>query len=187
MTGNEYADLVAAYLSQAYGQRGLLIYREVSLGKSIIGKNRRVDILALDRGRALAAAFECKYQATSGTADEKLPYTLQDLAALHIPAFAVYAGPGFSSGVLHMLQASPIAAHCLPAASLEAGPQTLELDHLIATTFGFWEVVVRNKTPFDLDAWLSRQRELVPIQFRDSTDEESPQLSMAAARPFRPA
>lgn len=156
MTGNEYADLIAAYMKSAYGARGLVIYREVSLGKSVIGKNRRIDILAIDERTSKAIGVECKYQATTGTVDEKIPYTLQDLAALHIPAFVVYAGVGFSAGVLHLLEASPLGAYCLPELSLEPGPGTIELDHLIATSFGFWDAVIRNKTTFDLEAWRAR-------------------------------
>jgi len=160
LTGNEFAELIAAYLVKNYGPRGLVVYREVHLGKSIIGKNRRVDILGIHTASRQAIAIECKYQATAGTADEKIPYTLEDLAALHIPAFAVYAGEGFSQGVLHLLRASRLAAHCLPGRDLASGPETIELDHLIATTFGWWELVLKAKQPFDLERWLERRREL---------------------------
>jgi hypothetical protein len=100
MTGTEYANLIAAYLAKNYGGRGLTVYREVPLGKSIIGKNRRIDVFAVHKASAKALAIECKVQTSAGTADEKIPYTLQDLAAMHIPAFVVYAGSGFSDGVL---------------------------------------------------------------------------------------
>lgn len=166
MTGNEYADFIAAYLTHSYGSRGLVIYREVSLGKTIIGKNRRVDLLAVDRETDRAVVFECKYQASFGTADEKIPYTLNDLAALHVPAFLVYAGAGFSTGVLHMLEGSPISAYCLPSATLEPGPSTLELDHLMAMRFGWWSAVLRQKSPFDLAHYLDKTRR------RESGDDE---------------
>jgi len=162
MKGNEYAELIAAYLASAYGPRGLAVYREVHLGKSIIGKNRRVDILAIDESTSRALAVECKYQAAAGTTDEKLPYTLQDLEALQIPAVAVYAGDGFSAGVLHLLQASPLAAHCMPDESLLPGTGTLELDHIVATTFGWWDAVLRQKSPFSLDTWRRRRG---PVEF----------------------
>ncbi len=97
MTGNEYADLIAAYLTKNYRHRGLRVYREVSLGKTIIGKNRRVDILAVHDETQRALAVECKYQTVAGTADEKLPYAIQDLEALSIPATIAYAGEGFSA------------------------------------------------------------------------------------------
>lgn len=154
-SAGDFPELIAAYLAQNYGPRGLVLYREVHLGKSIIGKNRRVDILALHPASSRAMAIECKYQASAGTADEKIPYTLDDLAALHIPAFAVYAGEGFSQGVLHLLRASRLAAYCFPGPALLPGSETLELDHLVAITFGWWELVLKNKIPFDLERWKS--------------------------------
>jgi len=153
MKGGQYSDLIAAYLAKNYGARGLLLYREVSLGKSIIGKNRRIDIFAVHKESAKALAIECKYQGTAGTADEKIPYTLDDLRAMHIPAFVVYAGEGFSAGVLHMLGGSEIAAYCLPEASLDPSAETRELDHVVAMTFGWWDAVLRGKQPFDLEKW----------------------------------
>ncbi|NOY94696.1 MAG: hypothetical protein GXP55_26255 [Deltaproteobacteria bacterium] len=136
-----------------YGDRGLVVYREVSLGKSIIGKNRRVDVFCLHEETEIAMAVECKYQRTSGTVDEKIPYTLDDLRAMHIPAFAVYAGDGFSEGVRHMLQASELAAYCLPDVDLGPCSTTRELDHIVAMTFGWWDVLLDQKTPFDLEGW----------------------------------
>ena len=40
MTGGEYANLVAGYVSRRFGARGLKVYREIRVGKTIIGKNR---------------------------------------------------------------------------------------------------------------------------------------------------
>lgn len=172
VTGNEYADWIAAYLSKSYGSRGLVVYREVSLGKTIIGKNRRVDVLAIDRHTDRAIVFECKYQASFGTADEKIPYTLSDLEALHVPAFLVYAGAGFSTGVLHLLEGSPIAAHCMPPPSLEPGPNTLELDHVMAARFGWWSAVLRQRAPFDVQGWLEKTRAKGDLPASEGAEEE---------------
>ncbi len=155
MTGTEYANLIAAYLTRNYGKRGLSVYREVPLGKSIIGKNRRVDVFAVHDASSKALAIECKVQTSTGTADEKIPYTLEDLAAMHVPAFVVYAGTGFSDGVLHMLRSNKRAAYCHPEPSLEPAQSTIELDHIVAMTFGWWDAVLRDKRPFDLDSWLA--------------------------------
>jgi hypothetical protein len=153
MTGGQYSDLIAAYLAKNYGPRGLVVYREVALGKSIIGKRRRIDIFAVEEQSAKALAIECKYQGTPGTVDEKIPYTLNDLRSMQIPAFVVYAGEGFSAGVLHMLGGSEIAAYCLPDTSLTPTAETLELDHVVAMTFGWWDAVLRGKRPFNLEKW----------------------------------
>ena len=47
MTGGAYADLVAFYVSRRFEHRGLKVYREIQIGKTIIGKNRHVDIFCV--------------------------------------------------------------------------------------------------------------------------------------------
>lgn len=142
MKGNEYADLIARYVLHNFGDRGVEVYREVSIGKSIIGKNRRVDCFAVAKAIGKAYALECKFQATKGTADEKIPYTLRDMAALPLAGAVVYAGEGFSRGVLHMLESSEIAAYCHPPDDLARRQETRELDHLLAMRFGWWDVLL---------------------------------------------
>jgi len=151
MTGSEYANLIASYLVHNYGDRGISAYREVALGKSIIGKNRRIDVLVVHEQTQRALAIECKFQATQGTVDEKIPYTLQDLEALRVPGIVTYAGEGFSDGVVHMLQASRMAAYCLPTAEdLRPTEATRELDHVVAMTFQWWDVILHGKQKHSL-------------------------------------
>ena len=150
LSGKEYADLVASYILKNFGARGLVVYREVSMGKTIIGKNRHVDILVLRPETSTVLAIECKYQDTLGTVDEKIPYAIQDMQAMGVPVCLAYAGGGFSSGILHMLAACPIAAQCLPAPSLEPSRETREMDIALAMAFSFWDLVVANKKPFAL-------------------------------------
>ena len=148
MTGAEYAGLVATYLSRRFGDRGLKVYREISVGKSIIGKNRRIDVFCVSESNNRAFAIECKFQDSAGTVDEKIPYALDDLAALPMAGCIAYAGKGFSPGVLHMLEASTRAAFCQPAQGQAAmSSTTRELDHLLAMHFGWWDVIVDNKKP----------------------------------------
>lgn len=149
MTGAQYANLIASYLATSFGHRGITIYREVPLGKTIIGKNRRIDILVIEESTRAAMALECKYQDSAGTADEKIPYALEDLAQIGMPVCLVYAGEGFSQGILHMLAASPLAAYCLPqAGNLAPTDATRELDAALALTFKWWDLVVRGRAPF---------------------------------------
>ena len=150
LSGKEYADLVASYVVKNFGARGLTVYREVSMGKTIIGKNRHVDILVLHEATSAVLAIECKYQDTLGTVDEKIPYAIQDMQAMGVPVCLVYAGGGFSAGILHMLAACPIAAQCFPTPSLEPGRETRELDIALAMAFRFWDLVVSSKKPFVL-------------------------------------
>ncbi len=144
-SGKHYADHLASYLAKHYDTKGLDIYREVSVGKSIIGKNRRVDILAVARDGSRAVAIECKFQDSQGTADEKIPYAIDDLRAMGMPAILTYAGGGFSEGVSHMLAACPIAAYCNPGPTLDRGRETRELDVQMAMIFGWWDALLTGK------------------------------------------
>lgn len=148
MTGADYANLVALYLSKRFGPRGLAVYREIRVGKSIIGKNRCIDVFCVREADSRAFAVECKYQDSPGTVDEKIPYALDDLDALPMAGCIAYAGRGFSDGVLHMLNASPRAAYCLPLDGQgESTIDTRELDHLLAAHFGWWDVILGAKRP----------------------------------------
>jgi len=156
MTGTEYRKLIARYLARTYAGRGVEVYEEVNLGTSIIGKQRRVDLLVLGpNGKGLAV--ECKFQDSAGTVDEKIPYALQDLAAQRMPGVVSYAGSGFSEGVLHLLQSSEHAAYCLPDPELllpiprRTGDRidsgTWQLDHILAITFRWWDILIAGKPP----------------------------------------
>jgi hypothetical protein len=147
MTGKEYADRIASYIVRNFGERGVKVFREVHLGKTIIAKDRKIDVFVLDEERDRALAIECKYQDVQGTTDEKIPYAMADLDATPVPGCIVYAGEGFSVGVVHMLEASSRAARCLPDADLAPSGQTSELDHHLAVTFRWWDVLTRGKEP----------------------------------------
>jgi hypothetical protein len=148
MTGAEYAHLVASYVAKRFGPRHLKVYREIKVGKTIIGKNRCIDIFCICEPSNRAFAIECKYQDSQGTVDEKIPYALDDLRTLPMAGCIAYAGRGFSEGVLHMLAASRHAAFCLPAAGqTETTAETKELDHLMAVHFGWWDVLVEKRKP----------------------------------------
>jgi hypothetical protein len=143
MTGNQYRDLIASYIHHNYASEGLVVYVEISLGKTVIGKDRCIDVFVVRPSDRKAIAIECKYQDSLGTVDEKIPYALQDLDALWVPGCLVYAGRGWSKGVLHSLEASRLAAYCLPdAETLHRSKVTRELDHMLAAIFGFWDLVL---------------------------------------------
>jgi hypothetical protein len=151
VTGNEYRDLIAAYIVTQFGADGIIVYTEVSLGKTIIGKDRKLDVFVVRRADQRALAVECKFQDTQGTTDEMIPYALQDLEAMRVPACLVYAGEGWSRGVLHSLEASPLAAYCLPDPNgFERGRDPRELDHVLAATFGLWEHIIPERRRFEI-------------------------------------
>jgi hypothetical protein len=154
MTGTEYRQLVARYIVSRFGERGIDVYEEVSAGTSMIGKQRRIDLFLWQKDRNQVMAIECKFQDSSGTVDEKIPYALEDIARLPFPGIIVYAGRGFSEGVLHLLKGSSVAAYCLPDESLDSLPRqkgasmdsgTWQLDHALAMRFGWWDVLIGDK------------------------------------------
>ncbi len=149
MTGNQYRDLIAGYIHRCYGPFGIVVYTEISLGKTIIGKDRKIDVFLVRSSDQRAIALECKYQDSAGTVDEKSPYALEDLEALWVPGCLVYAGEGWSRGILHTLEASKLAAYCLPepGGTMHAAA-TRQLDHVLAATFGLWELVLPTSRRF---------------------------------------
>ena len=49
---------------------------------------------------------ECKYQRVSGSAEEKIPAIIQDIAAWPIPGIVVFGGEGFSANIRSFLISS---------------------------------------------------------------------------------
>lgn len=149
MTGNEYRDVIAEYVVRNFGRDDLDVYTEIALGKTIIGKDRKVDVFIVHRRTQQALALECKFQDTQGTTDEKIPYALEDLEAVRVPGCLVYAGTGWSRGILHTLEASHLAAYCLPEREDFARTRdTSQLDHVVAATFGLWSHVIPQRRLF---------------------------------------
>ena len=149
MKPHDYRDLIASYVDENFAAHGLVVYTEVALGKTIIGKNRQIDVFILRRSDQKALALECKFQQVQGTTDEKIPYALQDLEALWIPGCLVYAGDGWSEGVLHTLKGSRNAAYCMPSRDdVRRTTDTRELDHVLAAVFGLWNEVLVDERLF---------------------------------------
>src|SRR5205814_9387400 len=85
---------------------GLDCRRRLTVGKTIYGKDREVDVLFRDARNGNRLAVEAKYQRVTGTADEKLPYAALNLPTLPLPGVIVYGGGGFHQGALHWLCAN---------------------------------------------------------------------------------
>ena len=59
-----------------------------------------------DRRPTRAWGIECKWQGVGGSAEEKIPATIQDIAAWPIPGLVVFAGQGFSSNMTSYLHST---------------------------------------------------------------------------------
>mgnify|MGYP003141983162 FL=1 len=153
MKGHEYRDRIAEFIVRNFEQRGLKVYTEVSIGRSVGGTARRVDLFLLHSQRNKACVIECKLQESAGTADQKLMYALQDVEALRLPGFIVYAGKGISDGIRHKLECAASAVYALPRKNqVFIEPNVAELVQALALEFGWFDLLVQGKQAVRLQA-----------------------------------
>jgi hypothetical protein len=106
-SGDDLVERVAAIA----GRLGLLVHREVKVGRRVWGAERFIDVVLtnpLDRKRI---GIECKAQETKGSAEEKIPTTIQDIRAWPIEGLVVFSGEGMSRNMTSFLLASGKAVH----------------------------------------------------------------------------
>jgi hypothetical protein len=72
---------------------------EVKVGRRVWGAVRNIDVVLTDPMTRVRIGIECKYQGSSGTAEEKIQATLEDIRAWPIRGLVVIAGPGFSQNM----------------------------------------------------------------------------------------
>ena len=63
---------------------GLQARREVKVGRRLWGAERYIDVVVTDVSLRRSLGIECKYQGSGGSAEEKVPATIQDLDALRL-------------------------------------------------------------------------------------------------------
>ena len=91
----------------ALGQRlDLKTAEEVPVGRRLWGSRRRIDVVLTHVDTRQSLGIECKVQATKGSAEEKIPATILDIAAWPIPGIVVFTGQGFSSEFRSYLHSS---------------------------------------------------------------------------------
>ncbi len=78
---------------------GLETQRQVRVGRRIWGAERRIDVILRHPDTRQTLGIECKYQGGGGSAEEKIPATVQDIVAWPIPGIVVFAGEGFSENM----------------------------------------------------------------------------------------
>ncbi len=78
---------------------GLKADTEVKAARRLWGQRRFIDVVITDEKSGKRLGVECKYQASGGTAEEKIPATIQDIAHWPIPGIVVIDGEGFSSNM----------------------------------------------------------------------------------------
>jgi hypothetical protein len=110
MSGGEAAVSSGAALKKMVvdlAQRlGLQAKEEVPVGRRLWGSKRRIDVVLTQGESRQSLGIECKVQSTRGSAEEKIPATILDIAAWPIPGIIVFSGEGFSQEFRSYLHAS---------------------------------------------------------------------------------
>ena len=73
------------------------------IGCRIWGARRNIDVVLKHPETRVSLGIECKYQGVSGSAEEKIPATIEDIRAWPIRGLVVYAGDGFSENIKSFL------------------------------------------------------------------------------------
>jgi hypothetical protein len=89
--GSQLQSAVAALATEL----ALDVRREVRAGRRLWGKERKIDLVLTQPGSGKRLGVECKFQAGSGSADEKVPATIRDIESWPIPGIVVFSGAGF--------------------------------------------------------------------------------------------
>lgn len=82
---------------------GLEVRQQVRVARRIWGAVRRIDLVLIEPQTRKTLGIECKYQAVGGTAEEKIPATIQDIKAWPIPGIVVFSGEGFTQNMKSFL------------------------------------------------------------------------------------
>ena len=88
---------------------GLDVETEVAVGRRVWGARRRIDVVLKHPETRVSLGVECKFQAGRGSAEEKIPATLEDIRAWPIRGIVVYAGDGFTGNMQSYLLSTGMA------------------------------------------------------------------------------
>ena len=97
---------LAAACADVARDLGLQVETEVYVGRRIWGARRRIDVVVSDPSQRRSLGIEVKYQRSAGSAEEKIPSTIEDIRAWPIPGIVVFHGPGFSANMRAFLLSS---------------------------------------------------------------------------------
>jgi hypothetical protein len=96
VTAGRSGDLLEREVAELGRQLGLEVRTYVRVGRRLWGKKRIIDVVFMDPTSRRTLGIECKAQDQPGTAEEKIPSLIQDIAAWPISGIVVFRGAGFS-------------------------------------------------------------------------------------------
>jgi len=90
--------LANAVVLQAH-ELGLEAHEQVRVARRIWGAIRHIDVVLTHPQTRKTLGIECKFQAVPGTAEEKIPSIINDIAAWPITGLVVFDGEGFTDNM----------------------------------------------------------------------------------------
>ncbi len=94
---------LAQAVTELAKQLGLEAKEQVKVARRIWGSERYIDVVLTDPNTHKRLGVECKFQEDQGSAEEKIPTTIDDISAWPIPGIVVFAGDGFSANMKSFL------------------------------------------------------------------------------------
>jgi hypothetical protein len=94
-SGDQLKDLV----SDLGEKLGLETRQEYKVARRIWGAERHIDVILKNPANGKTLGVECKFQGGAGSAEEKVPATIQDIAAWPIEGIVAFAGDGFTENM----------------------------------------------------------------------------------------
>jgi hypothetical protein len=91
-------DLVKS-VAELARELGLECREQVRVARRIWGAIRHIDVVITHPQTRKTLGVECKFQGVTGTAEEKIPAVINDIAAWPIPGLVVFAGAGFTDNM----------------------------------------------------------------------------------------
>lgn len=91
-TGNNFRDALIDEIKNVWGIPGIEVYKEVWVGNRFVGTKRKLDIVLRAVANNKTFGIEAKTQNSTGTADEKLFYALDDCKNSPIPTIIAFSG-----------------------------------------------------------------------------------------------
>lgn len=88
---------------------GLDVELQVKVGRRIWGARRHIDVVLKHPETRVSIGIECKYQGSSGSAEEKIPATIEDIKVWPIRGIVVFDGKGFSGNIKSFLLSTGMA------------------------------------------------------------------------------
>ena len=82
---------------------------EVKVGRRIWGAKRSIDVVLKEPGTRVSLGIESKDQGVGGSAEEKIPATIDDIRVWPIRGIVVFSGQGFSSNMTAYLLSTGMA------------------------------------------------------------------------------